>query len=71
MNRIRSAKTYPTKKSESLDWTSVFENPAPIKIETLKTGIIISRISELINLTNPKAAQLSDGSARIPVLAHI
>lgn len=68
---MQMAKTYTAKKSEFLDWTSVFENPAPIKIQTVKTGIINSRISGIINLNNMKAAQLNDGIARIPVLAHI
>ena len=71
MNKVLSTQTYSINKSEFTDWESVFNNPAPIRIETLKTGSIISRLSGLINLKDSKAAQLSDGFVKIPVLAHL
>lgn len=71
MNKILSTQTYTINKSKYSDWETVFKNPSPIKIETLKTGNIISRLSELINFKDPKAAQLRDGFVKISVLAHL
>lgn len=71
MKKIKSKKKYPTKKSEFKNWESVFTRPASIKIETLKTGMIVGKTSGLINLNNINAVNLKDGIANIPVLAHI
>ena len=71
MKKVNNIRNYLIKKSEFKDWESVFTNPKSIKIETLKTGIIVSNISGLINLNNSNAVQLKDGIANIPVLAHI
>jgi glyoxylase-like metal-dependent hydrolase (beta-lactamase superfamily II) len=59
------------KKSEFHDWDSVFKNPKTIKVETLKTGMIISKISGMLNLNNRNAVNINDGYAVIPVLAHL
>ncbi|WP_234121562.1 MBL fold metallo-hydrolase [Clostridium hydrogenum] len=53
------------------NWEAVFANPKSIKIETLNTGTIVSKISGIINLNNAKAFQLKDGIVNLPVLAHI
>lgn len=71
MKKVKNVKNYLAKKSEFKDWESVFINPTSIKIETLKTGIIVSKISGIINLNNINALNLKDGIANIPVLAHI
>lgn len=71
MQKVNNIRNYLIKKSEFKDWESVFINPTSIKIETLKTGIIASKISGIINLNNKNADQLKDGIVNIPVLAHI
>lgn len=71
MKKINNIKNYSVKKSQFKDWESVFANPSPIKIETLKTGIIASKVSGVINLKNINSSQLSDRIANIPVLAHL
>ena len=68
---MKNAKNFPVKKSEFMEWKSVFTNSASINIETLKTGTIISKISGLINLNNINANEIEDGFAKIPVLAHV
>lgn len=71
MKSVNNTSNYVVKKSKFKSWESVFENPASIEIETLKTGTIVSKISELLNLKNINASELKDGVANIPVLAHI
>ena len=58
MKKIKNQRKYPTKKSEFKDWESVFTKPASIKIETLKTGMIVGKTSGLINLNNINAVNL-------------
>lgn len=57
--------------SKFSDWQSVFKKPAPIEIETLRTGTIISKVSGILNLTNKNAIKLKDITVKLPVLAHI
>lgn len=71
MKEANNISNYMVRKSKHNDWESVFVNPMPIKIETLKTGMIVSKISGLLNLKNMNAIQVKDGVANIPVLAHI
>ncbi len=71
MKKVNNIKNYLVEKSKFKDWEAVFANPASIKIETLTTGIIVSKISGLLNLKNINASQLKDGIANIPVLAHV
>lgn len=71
MQKVNNIRNYLIKKSEFKDWESVFINSGPINIETLKTGVIVSKISGMINLNNVNAVKLKDGIANIPVLAHI
>lgn len=71
MKEINNISTYVVKKSKFKDWESVFANPTSIKIETLRTGTIASKISGILNLKNINAIQLKDGIANIPVLAHM
>lgn len=71
MKKVNNIKTYLVKKSQFNDWEYIFANPSSIKIETLKTGIIVSKMSGLLNLKNINASELKDGIADIPVLAHI
>lgn len=71
MRKANNISNYIIKKSKVKDWESIFLNPTLIKIETLRTGTIVSKISGLLNLKNANAIQLKDGVANIPVLAHI
>jgi Zn-dependent hydrolases, including glyoxylases len=71
MKKAENIRYYPVKRSEFTDWEAVFKNPASIKIETVKTGIIISKISGILNLENVDAAKIPDGTAVIPVLAYL
>ncbi|MBX4264424.1 MBL fold metallo-hydrolase [Clostridium estertheticum] len=71
MKKVNNISNYMVKKSELKDWDSVFINPTSIEIETLRTGTIISKMSGLLNLKSANATELKDGTANIPVLAHI
>jgi len=71
MKKVNNISNYMVKKSEFNDWKSVFINSSSIKIETLRTGTIVSKISGLLNLKSENAIKLKDGVANIPVLAHI
>ncbi|MBU3172446.1 MBL fold metallo-hydrolase [Clostridium estertheticum] len=71
MKKVNNISNYMVKKSELKDWDSVFINPTSIEIETLRTGTIISKVSGLLNLKSANATELKDGTANIPVLAHI
>lgn len=57
--------------SKFIDWESVFKNPAPVEIKTLRTGTIISKVSGILNLKNKNAVNLKDSIVKMPVLAHI
>jgi len=71
MKKINNIFNYMVKNSAYTDWESVFINHASIKIESLRTGTIVSKVSGILNLKNINAIQLKDGVANIPVLAHI
>jgi glyoxylase-like metal-dependent hydrolase (beta-lactamase superfamily II) len=68
---VKNVNNYPVRKSAFRDWESVFRDPSPIRTESLKTGTIASKISGIINLKNEKASELADGTAKVPVLAHL
>jgi N-acyl homoserine lactone hydrolase len=71
MQKANNVRNYPVKKSQFKDWESVFKNSSPIKIETLNTGVILSKLSGILNLKNENASTLTDELAVIPVLAHL
>ncbi len=64
-------KNFNVQKSEFRDWDTVFKNAQSIKIKTLKTGSIISKVSRIINLRNINANQLNDATVILPVLVHV
>ena len=57
MKKINNISTYVVEKSKFKNWKSVFANPTSIKIETLRTGTIASKISGILNIENIKAIQ--------------
>ena len=71
MNKSKSIIDFPMKESKFHNWEDVFANSRCIKIETLNTGKIKSKISGLLNLKNADAKYISEGEAVIPVLAHL
>ena len=71
MKQVKTIRYYPTIKTKFKDWESVFGNPMPIKIETIKTGMIASKLGGILNLDNHDAIKLKDGVVKMPVLAHL
>lgn len=71
MKGINNVSDYKTNKSKFTNWEAVFKNPAAIEVETLNTGKIISKVSGLLNLKNKNALKVKEGTAVVPVLAHI
>ena len=49
MKQANDFNHYMDKKTKFKDWESVFTNPMRIKIETLRTGTIVSKISSIMN----------------------
>ena len=64
-------KEFAFPKSKYSDWARVFENPVNIRIESLSTSIMRAQRSGILNLENPRAAGLRDGTLRLPVFAHL
>lgn len=71
MKNLKNVSNYIVRHSAFEDWESVFANSISISIETLKTGMIASKMSGILNLKNMNAAQLKEGTVNVPVLAHI
>jgi N-acyl homoserine lactone hydrolase len=57
--------------SHFANWEDVFAQPGKLKLKTLKTGTIVSKLSTLFNLDNPDTQGLKDGPVTVPVLAHL
>lgn len=53
------------------DWESVFLHSQKIKVETLRTGRIICKLSGILNLKHKDALDLKEQDAVLPVLAHV
>ncbi|AJA47088.1 beta-lactamase domain-containing protein [Clostridium pasteurianum DSM 525 = ATCC 6013] len=71
MKSMNNVSYYKINKSKFMNWEAASKHPTAIEIETLNTGEIISKISGLLNLKNKNASKLKDGTAVVPVLAHI
>ncbi|MHC1683887.1 MAG: MBL fold metallo-hydrolase [Clostridiaceae bacterium] len=65
------AKEFIIKKSNYNNWDQVLSDSGTIKIKTLKTGTINTRVSGIINLKNQLASQAKKGNAKLPVFAHL
>lgn len=65
------SKEFIIKKSNYDNWDDVLAISGAIKIRTLKTGTINTRVSGIINLKGQLAFQVEEGNAKLPVLAHL
>ena len=62
---------YNAQRASSTDWSEVFARPAPATLESVATGELIVRLSGMVDLSDPKASSLKEGSPRVAVYAHI
>jgi N-acyl homoserine lactone hydrolase len=64
--------SFPVPQSTSeRNWSAIFAKPKNITVTTIETGLIKVKISDVLNLKNPKAKGFKDSSLYVPVFVHL
>jgi N-acyl homoserine lactone hydrolase len=60
---------YPLKRSSYESWETIFQNPAPIDVQTYQTGSVVIDLDGTFNPNHLRSPRIS-GTVEVPILSH-